>query len=393
MLANFGSTEGINEEKAYNATFGNTPNGTVYADPAGTVMQSRDFGLKSEDNKGSTFATDLRGEWSDRVEENLTQLKSMGTGAGGTGLTDNVLIPIAYKNELVDLTRKQTPISFVMRSVTQQGIIAPYKQITAKPTAFFAGENATLTASDPTFDVLSENIKYMYAKGSVTGPLNAAAPGFNLMGVMPPQNSDPRGSFGNANAGNANQINILTQAKALLELEENTIINGDKSTNPLEFDGIVAMMGTTNTVDKNTSALGLDDFITAGRYAYEDGGYVNFSFCDTVTYEKAIKLVDAKVSIREFATKIDYGFTAISIRTGFSVGAIPLTPSRFLSTTAGSQSAYLLDLSVWEKRILQDMTYEKLGKTKDSDEFFLKKYMCIIAMAIQFNSSITELSS
>ena len=387
MEKGFGNTQDINADAKYNNSFYGISNGTVYADPAGTVMQSPDFDLKS------SLAVDMRKEWADRIEKNLTELKSMGTDAGGTGLTDNVLIPIAYRNELVDLTRKQTPLSFVLRSVTNQGIIAPYKQITAKPTAFFALENGTLTTSDPTFDVLSETIKYMYAKGSVTGPLNAAAPGFNLMGVMPPQSGDPRANFGNANASNANQINILIQARALLELEEDTLINGDKDTNAEEFDGIVQIMGTTNKLDKNSTALDLDDFTTAARYAYEDGGYVNFSICDTVTYAKAIELINAKVSLRDFGETSEYGFTAIKLRTGFSNGAIPLVPSRFLSTSAGSQAVYMLDLSVWEKRVLQDMTYEKLAKTKDSDEFFLKKYMCLVCMAPQFNSSILELSS
>jgi len=382
----FGNSQDINKS-VYNNTFYGVEDGKVYADVAGSVMQSHSFDLKS------SFATDLRSGWMDTVEENLTQLKSMGTGAGGTGLTDNPLIPISYKQEIIDLTRKQTPLSFVMRSVTNQGIVAPYKQVTAKPTAFFALENATLTSSDATFDVLSENIKYMYAKGSTTGPLNAGAPSYNLMGTMPPQNADPRGSFGNTNASNADQLNILLQAKSLLELEEETIINGDKSTNPEEFDGIVAIMSTTNTVAKGSTALYLDDFITAGRYAYDDGGYVNFGFCDTVTYQKTIELINAKVSLRSYGETTEYGFTAVKINTGFSSGAIPLVPSRFLSSTAGSQSAYLLDLSVWEKRVLQDMTYEKLAKTKDSNEFFLKKYMCIICMAEQFNSSITAMTN
>ena len=184
-MAIFGSTVTRNDEYKYENTFYGIDNDTVYADPAGSVMQSPNFDLKS------SLSVDMRAEWAKRVEDNLTQLKSMGTDVGGTGLTDNVLIPIAYRNELVDLTRKQTPISFVIRSVTNKGIVAPYKQVTSKPTAFFARENATLTSSDPNFDVLSENIKYMYAKGSVTGPLNAGAPGYNLMGTMPPQSGFP----------------------------------------------------------------------------------------------------------------------------------------------------------------------------------------------------------
>ena len=388
MSANLGSTQNINAQATYNNSFHGVPDNTCYADVAGTRMQSHSFDLKSK------MAVDMRGEWSDKVETHLAEMevKSMGTDVGGTGLTDNVLIPIAYRNELVDLTRKQTPISFVIRSVTNQGIVAPYKQVITKPTAFFANENATLTSSDPNFDVLSENIKYMYAKGSTTGPLNAGAPGYNLMGTMPPQSGDPRGNFGNASASNANQINILLQARSLLELEEETLINGDKSTNPEEFDGIVSIMGVTNTVDKNTSALDLDDYITAARNAYEDGGYVNFGFCDTSSYQDTLELINDKVSLRDFAESQTFGFTAISLRTGFSNGAIPLVPSRFLDNTTGNKAVYLLDLSVWEKRVLQDMTFERLAKVKDSDEFFLKKYMCLICMAIQFNASITEIA-
>ena len=247
-MVSFNNIGKINAEQKYASSFGDLANDTVYADPTGSVMQSPEFDLKS------SFATDMRKEFWENVEVNL---KSMGTDVGGTGLTDNVLIPIAYRNELVDTTRKQCPLSFVIRSVTNKGIVAPYKQITSKPTAFFARENATLVASDPNFDVLSENIKYMYAKGSVTGPLNAAAPGYSLMGTMPPQSADPRGAFSNQNASNANQINILLQARALLELEEETLVNGDATTNTEEFDGIVTLMSTTNTVAKSGTAVDL----------------------------------------------------------------------------------------------------------------------------------------
>ena len=385
-MVNFGNIDNLNAEQKYATSFGDAPNGMVYADPFGTIAQSPELGIKSG------LSVDKREEWNTRVETKLAEIKSVSTTTGGSGLTDNVLIPIAYSNQVVDLTRKQTPVSFVMRSVTNQGIVAAYKQITSKPTAFFAGENATLTTSDFTPDVLSENIKYMYAKGSTTGPVNAGAPGYNLMGTQPPQSGDALGSFSNQSAGNANEMNVLLQAKSLLELEEETIINGDKSTNSEEFDGIVAIMGSTNTVDRSSGALQLKNFIDAAKLAYDNGGYVNFGLCDTTTFAKALDLINEKVSLREFANRIDYGFTAITINTGFGQG-VPLVPSRFLSTTTGSQSCYLLDLSVWEKRVLQDMTYEKLAKTKDSDEFMLKKYMCVICMAEQFNASITNMTN
>ena len=151
-MGNFGNTNELNVRSAYEKTFFGVADGTVYADPAGTQLKSHSFSLES------AHKIDMRQEWSDRIDENLAQLKSMGTDVGGTGLTDNVLIPIAYRNELIDLTRKQTPISFVIRSVSNQGIVAPFKQVTAKPTSFFARENATLLSSDPDFDVIARHL-------------------------------------------------------------------------------------------------------------------------------------------------------------------------------------------------------------------------------------------
>jgi hypothetical protein len=61
--------------------------------------------------------------------------------------------------------------------------------------------------------------------------------------------------------------------------------------------------------------------------------------------------------------------------------------------TTGNKAIYFLDLSVIEMRVLQDLTYEKLAKTNDSDKFMLKIYETFIIRNTSFCSSITGVSA
>jgi hypothetical protein len=320
--------------------------------------------------------------------EEKVQMKSTTTTTGGTGLTDNVLIPIAHDNKVVDLTRKQTPAVSIIPRVSNMGIVAPYKTITSKGAASFQIENGAIPVNEFVPDVSSVNMKYMYSRGSVTGPVQTAAPGHTLTGFQP--SGGAVGTFADQSAGNMNQFNVLVQAAAMRELEEETIFNGDASTDAKEYSGIVKLMGVTNTVDKNTSALDLKDYNTAARYAFEDGGLPSVAFCDTATFQDTLDLLSAKIGFLTSATMTEYGFSSVKLNVGH--GQIDLIQSRFLSTTSGSKSVYMLDLSVWEMRVLLDMTFERLAKIRDSDEFMLKMYEALLCRAPQFNASITEIA-
>ena len=65
----------------------------------------------------------------------------------------------------------------------------------------------------------------------------------------------------------------------------------------------------------------------------------------------------------------------------------------FMSNASGSKAMYFLDLSVWEMRVLQDLTYEELAKTADSEKFMLKIYEALICKNTAFSSSITGISA
>jgi len=74
------------------------------------------------------------------------------------------------------------------------------------------------------------------------------------------------------------------------------------------------------------------------------------------------------------------------------IGPVPVIPSQQLSTTSGSKSIYFIDMNFTEMRVLQDMTYEDLAKTNDSQKFMLKIYEALIMKNTAFNSWIGEIS-
>ena len=114
-------------------------------------------------------------------------------------------------------------------------------------------------------------------------------------------------------------------------------------------------MGATNTVDKNTAALALDDINTAVQYAFDDGGRPNIGVCSSAVYSDLLALLNAKIGYLTAQQTVLWGFQSIVVQS--MVGPITIIPSMFMSNTSGSKATYFLDLSVVEMRVLQDMAY------------------------------------
>jgi len=323
-------------------------------------------------------------------------LKAHGTTAGGVGTTGYAMIPVYVDPLVIDESRKNTPATEIVPRVTNQGMYADYNNLTAKGGGFTAPENASMSEQNNTYARNSTQIKFLYAVGAVTGPSNAAQPSYILQGMSP--QGGWNGGFGNQSGGNSKQQEVIVQTRAIKELEENLIFNGNASTSGItgnpdgsEFSGIVTLMGATNTVDKNTSALELSDITRAVRYAYDDGGRPNVAFCSSSVYEDIENLLLAKFGFLQSEKSVFWGFETLVLRT--MVGAIPVVPSMYLSNASGSKAMYFLDLNVVEMRVLQDMTYEDLAKTNDSNKFMLKIYETMVIKNTAFCSSITEISA
>jgi len=373
-MANTGNltSASMNEEAAYAQSFGSLPNKTRYSSPSDGI--------------------DLKSQIKDSFSIGL---KAHGVTSGGAGTAGYAMIPVYVDPKIVDETRKRTPIVEILPRVTNKGMYADYNVITAKGGAFSAAEDGTLTETDTTYDRKSTAIKFLYSVGRVTGQSIAAQPSYVLSGME--SSSAATGPFNDQAASNAKQQEVIVKARELRELQENMILNGNATTSAIgsnpngsEYDGIVTLMGTTNKVDKNTTALTLGDIDTAVQYAYDDGGRPNIGIACSAAYTDLLGLLQNRIGFMQSKKDVFWGFSAVTLNT--MVGEIPVIPSMFLSNTSGSKSIYFLDLSVVEMRVLQDMTYQELAKTNDSDKFMLKIYETLIIRATTYCSFIGEIA-
>lgn len=350
---------------AYQQSFGALPNKTVY----------QDYGIKS-------IAVDKR---ADMQKAFTVGMKAHGVTSGGAGTAGYAMIPVYVDPRIIDATRKYTPIVELIPRVTNQGMYADYNKITAKGGAFTALEDGSMSETNTTYDRASTAIKFLYSVGRVTGPSIAAQPSYILEGMMP--GAGATGPFNDQSSPNALQGEVLVKTRELRELEENLIVNGSSSTDASQFDGIVTLMSTTNSVVKGGLALSLDDVQTAVRYAFDDGGRPNLAIASSAVYEDLLNLLTQKIGYLKAEAEVFWGFTTIVLHT--MVGSIPVIPSMYMTNTSSSKAIYFLDMSVVEMRVLQDMMYENLAKTNDSQKFMLKIYEALIIKNTAFCASIT----
>lgn len=366
---------------AYELTFGNLPHGTLYQSPYGidgkSVIDMRSGVL------GKAFMSGMN-----RYMNVEAKTQTISGQTALTGISAGIpTVPVFLDPRVVDITRKYTPLVEIMPRMTCTSNVYSYLQITGKGGAYTAAEGAALPETNTTYVRSSVAVKYLYSVGAVTGPLMAAQPSFILEGMMP---TGERGPFGNQNAPNAKQQEVLVKVRALRELEENLIINGNATVTPTEFDGIIQIMGATNTVNKGGAALTLDDITDSIQKAFDAGGRPNLAVCGSSVFGDMLKLLAGKIGFMQPMQQVFWGFETIVLHT--MVGQVTVVPSMFLANTAGSKAMYFLDMTVCHMAVLQDMLYFDIKTQNDTDKFALKLYEALVIRAPTFNSSITNIA-
>lgn len=347
------------------------------------------------DAKGQGY--DLRSFLGEKAMDGFDAIaqKALGPTSGGAGTAGYALVPIYVDPRIVDQSRKYTPLVEMIPRVTNQGLTADYNIITAKGAAYTANPDAPLPEADDTENRESTPIKFLYSIGRVLGPMQAAMPSYILEGFQPTGAGNVAGSvFTPQGVPNAKQYQVLLKARAMKELEENLIINGDASTDATQYSGIVKLQSTTNQTDLGGAALAWDDVEETVQLAFDDGGRPKLGVCDSAT------MVDLrKLMIDTFRYTPDQLVAGATLPFGVPpqivlqtmVGPIPVLPSMYLTNTSGAKQLYFLDTDFIEMRVLQDMTYEDLAKTNDSNKFMLKIYEALILRSIPFNSFIDNI--
>jgi hypothetical protein len=309
-----------------------------------------------------------------------------------------VLIPVYVDPEIVDLTRRATPLVELIPRVTNYGMTADYNQITVISTAQPLGEDAALSEQNDTYVRQTMPIKYLYSVGRVTGQMFAASKQYLSSGGYV----------------DALSLEVKNKTLAMKRLEEAMILLGDSVSDWTEpcnsttvdatysFDGLYQLISNANSNGKGGSSnyitdnagkvVQLDIIRTGIRTARTKGGEPKIIVSDYATYDGVKALIQDQ--LRYVATTtIAWGITTLSFE------GIPWIASRFLSTTAGSgsgvpqdaKSIFILDTDVIEMRVLQDVSYEDLAQVNDSKKFYIKCYECLVVKAPQFNHVIYDI--
>jgi len=380
-----------NWEAAYKGSFGSLPDNTRYLDPwvSGFNPEEQKAG---EEQKSFDFRPKLKSV----MEAGLKSIsaKALGPTAGGGGTAGYALVHVYVDPRIVDQSRKWTPLVELIPRVTNFGMTADYNVITAKGGGYTANADAALPETDDTYDRASTSIKFLYSVGRVLGPMQAAMPSYMLEGFNPSGTGMGQGNFANTGAPSAKQTEVLVKARALKELEENLIVNGDASTDATQFSGIVSLQSTTNQKDLDGAALTWDDVEESVQDAFDDGGRPKIAIASSAVVTDLRKIMIDTFNFRPSdltaGATLPFGVPAqLVLQT--MVGPIPVIPSMYLSNTSGAKQIFFLDTDFIEMRVLQDMTYEDLAKTNDSSKFMLKIYECLIMRSTGFNSFIDNI--
>ena len=375
-MAQTGKLDLVSGASAYEHSFGMLKSGTVYSNPLNKLDKRSE--LKSLFDRGKEVI-----------------MKALNSQTGGAGTAGYALVPIYVDSRIVDQSRKFTPLVEVLPRVTNQGLTADYNVITAKGSAYTAAEDGSLAEANDTYDRQSKSIKFLYSVGRVTGPAVAAIPSYMMAGFQPTGSGLGQGGFSDSSAPNGIQMEVLVKARALKELEENLLLNGDSSSDSTQFDGLITIQGTTNVVDKAGAALAWDDIEDSIQLAFNDGGRPKIGVGSSGAV-KAVRslMIDTFRHLAPETTELFAGVAPfITIQT--MVGPIPIIPSMFINSaqTSGQDALYFFDTDVIEVRVLQDMTYEELAKTNDSKKFMLKQYECVINRAPQFSCFVDNIAA
>ena len=309
-----------------------------------------------------------------------------------------VLIPVYIDPEVVDITRRATPLVELIPRVTNYGNYASFNRITKITSAQAITEDAALTEQNDTYERETVPIRILASIGRVTEfMLEASRPYLSSGGYV-----------------DALSLDVRAKTLALRRLEEAMILLGDGSTDWTEpvnsttitaansYNGLYELIGNANSnglggsssflTDKAAASLTIADIRTGIRTCRTAGGEPNLIVTDYSTYDAIKGLIQDQ--LRYVSTQsIAWGITTLSFE------GIPIIASRFLSTTAGGgtsvpqdgKSMFILDTNVIEMRVLRDVTYEELAQTNLSKKFVLSVFEALVCKAPSFCHCIIDI--
>lgn len=293
-------------------------------------------------------------------------LYAIGTAFSTTSGSIPVLFPTFVDNQLYDFVRRDTPLaSGLIPRVANRGLFADIVKCTALPSgAAFKPELAALPSSSGTYSRVAVPMKFAYDRFDISGPAMVASQAWQSVLAIEQER----------------------HFRAMKELEETVIINGDttSSTYTDAFNGLVATI-TTNTTNKSGAELVLGDLNTEIDKIINAKGHPNLAVTDYVTFSRLRDLLKDYVRINVSSGQngllgLDIGADELSFR------GIRFIPDLFMPTSSNAKRILILDTQSVaggpnvQMRVLQELVTEELAKTLDATSYMMKAYYTMIVL-------------
>lgn len=286
---------------------------------------------------------------------------SITTTTGGAGTAGYALIPVWVDTNIVDRTKYETPIRAMIPRMACKGMTYDYNVRTAKAGASWKTEDGSYADDVDTYDRASVGIKFGYSIGRLTGPAIAAMRGYV----------------------DAQALDLDSKTQALFELEEDTIINGDATTYPTEYNGLINTI-TTNTTNLSSTSPTLAKIRTELATCYQAKGKIVLAITDAFThnYIKGL-LMDFQRQPAPPSVGLPFG-----IPDAFSFDGVNFIRSQFMPTTSGSRRILFLDPRYIFMAVLQDITFKERSTLNDSVGYALSVYE---ALVVTFEACMSQM--
>ncbi len=279
------------------------------------------------------------------------QKASIDSQTGGAGTAGTALVPVYPDPNIVNRTIRQTPLRNITPRRAVRGLTYDYIPLTAKGGAVWAAENASIADQIDTYDRVSIAIKFLYAKGLISGPAIAGMRGF----------IDPT------------QLDLGVKTDSIYEAEEDALINGDASTTPLEPSGMIKLI-TTNTTNLSGGNPTLPGIRAELATTFNAKGFPTVAVTDATTHNYVKGLL---LDIQRQVTNPSEGILGFGIPDAFEFDQLMFIKDIFMPTTASGKRILFLDMRYIFFAVLQELTYEEKYTDQDGFVYMLKEYLTI----------------
>lgn len=277
---------------------------------------------------------------------------SIDTQTGGAGTAGTAMVPVYPDPNVVNRTEKMTPFRNMVPRRAIRGLTYDYIPLTAKGGAFWAAENGALPVVDDSYDRVSVGVKFLYAKGLISGPAIAAMREF----------IDP------------SQLDLGVKTDSIYEAEEDALINGDASTNPLEPNGMIKSI-TTNTTNMSGGYPTLPLIRAEIATTFNAKGFPTLAITDASTHNYIKGLL---IDLQRNVEKPSAGSPEFGIPDAFVFDQLTFIKDIFMPTGASSKRILFLDMRYIFFAVLQDLTYEEKYTDQDGWVYLLKEYLTVV---------------